>query len=103
MASPRGRVAGAVPVAYTEASTSIEPMHTTAASGPTYERTLRIEMFETKTFMRNMKMVPAFDRTLRSSGSSVAAEHAIPELMKAAFEEVPGAPGTTRRTAGLPQ
>ena len=103
MASPRGTVAGAVPVAYTHASTSIEPVHTAAASGPTYERTLRIEMFEVKAFMRNMQMVPVFDTTVRSSGSSGAGESAVPELMKAAFEEFPGSPGTTRRTAGPPQ
>jgi hypothetical protein len=104
MANPRGRLAGAVPVAYTAASPSIEPpMHTAAASSPAYERTLRIEMFDTKAFMRNMKMVPVFDMTLRSSGTSAAAESAVPELMKAAFEEFPGPAGTTRRTAALPQ
>ncbi len=103
VASPRGRVAGAVPVAYTGASTSIEPMHTAVANGPATERTLRIEMFETKAFMRDMKMVPVFDRTLRSSGSSGSVESAVAELMKAAFEDFPGAPGTTRRTAELPQ
>lgn len=103
MANPRGRVAGAMPVAYTGASASIEPMHTAAADGPAYERTLRIEMFDTKAFMREMKMVPVFDRTLRSSGSSGAIESAVPEMMKAAFEDFPGAPGTTRRAAELPQ
>jgi hypothetical protein len=98
-ASSRPGSTGVMPVAYGQTAAA----ETAAAPGPKYERELRIEMFETKAFMRNMKMVPLYDATLRSWASAPDAAGALPELMKAAFEEFPGLPGKSQRTTGLAQ
>jgi hypothetical protein len=61
-------------------------------------RTLRIEMFAAKPFMKDMSFVPVYDARVSTPAAGDAAG-SLPELMKAAFEDFPGKSG--QRTVNL--
>jgi hypothetical protein len=67
-------------------------------NGAAAERTLHSEMFAARAYMKNMNFVPVYDAMVRAAGDGGAAA-ALPELMKAAFEEFPGTGG--QRTVSL--
>lgn len=83
-------------------SGSSEPEMTTAAAIPPAaitESSVRIEMFAAKPYVRNMKLVPVYDMTVRSSGGNGSLDAAMPELVKAALAPIAGG----RRTASEAQ
>jgi len=63
------------------------------------ERTLRIEMFAARPFVRDMTMVPVYDAIVRSSAIASPQNSADPELVGAAFEHLPGGSLDTGRDA----
>jgi hypothetical protein len=82
---------------------------TTRAAGPTaeaatgqpvqQERTLRIEMFAAKPFVRDMTMVPVYDAVVRAAPRASHQDSADPALVGAAFEHLPGGSRDTGRDA----
>jgi hypothetical protein len=77
--------------AFDSADVAIFVQYAPAAAG---ERALHIEMFAARPFMKDMSMVPMYDAVVRPAGAA-----GLPDLMKAAFEQFPGAPG--QRTVSL--
>jgi hypothetical protein len=61
------------------------------------ERTLRIEMFAARPFVRDMTMVPVYDAIVRSSAKASPQDSADPELVGAVFEHLPGGSRDTGR------
>ena len=63
------------------------------------ERTLRIEMFAAKPFVRDMTMVPVYDAIVRSTARASSQDSVDPALVGAAFEHLPGGVHDTGRDA----
>lgn len=61
------------------------------------ERTLRIEMFAARPFVRDMTMVPVYDAIVRSTARANSQDSADPALVGAAFEQLPGGSRDTGR------
>ena len=81
-------------------SDNAEPEVTTAYAMPpevTHERSVRIEMFAAKPYVRNMNLVPVYDMTVRSSGGAGSLDSAMPELVKAALAPIAERPSKTKR------
>ena len=85
-----GRTAGLMTVGLE--SPAAEPAAAASAPPPEadHERSVRIEMFAAKPFMRNMRLVPVYDMTVRSSDSVGSVDAAMSDLVKAALAPIAG-------------
>lgn len=83
--------------AFESADVAIFVQYAPTGAGARAERTLHIEMFAAKAFIKDMTLVPVYDAVVRAPAAVGGA--ALPDLVKAAFEQFPGASG--QRTVSL--